>query len=270
MDATNFDRIARFFAGRRLSRRAALMDGGAGLIAGALAAGFAHSSRAQEASPPAGEGGKKTEYLFLQSFQAGRVAPKADAEGRYTLTLEQGLGQTIYFSDRPERVVGAVPTRRFLDGLGFPPDNPPNAALLAEAADGATSIAVIELFSPSYDEATRTATYDVAVLKEWEDALGVGLTETPADLVALGDSFGTAHLFIDDCPNGSVLCTKNGGFTEIGGFDGIGFCYTGILCCTPCESSDRQYWVNRCSETYDDCAGGACGITYDDIVGCPA
>ena len=59
---------------------------------------------------------------------------------------------------------------------------------------------MVELFNPAYDEATHTATYEVAVLEEWEDELGVGFTETPADLAALGRAFGAAHLFIDDCP----------------------------------------------------------------------
>ena len=74
--------------------------------------------------------------LFIQSFQSGSVVPKDGAEGRYTLTLEQGLGHTIYFSDRPDRIVGAPRPPQFLEGLGFPDDNPPNAALVVETADG--------------------------------------------------------------------------------------------------------------------------------------
>ncbi len=140
MDATHFDRIAKVFADRRLSRRQALTQGGAGLAAGALAAaGLAHSARAQDATPAATAtaDGDKTMFLFLQAFQSGSIAPKdGGSEGRYTLTLEQGLGQTIYFSDRPERLVGASPTPQFLAGLGFPPDNPPNAALVVATTRG--------------------------------------------------------------------------------------------------------------------------------------
>ncbi len=268
MDNTRFDRIAKVFAARR-SRRRAIAQSGAGLTAAALAvAGLSRTTHAQDATPPAGASGEKVAYLFVQSFQSGHVAPSSGAEGRYTLTLEEGLGQTIYFSDRPERVVGAVPTRRFLDGLGFPPDNPPNAALVVSNDVGETEVAVIELFDPAYDEETRTATYEAAVLEEWENELDLGLTEAPADLSGFGERFGAAHLFIDDCPGGAVFCTKNAGFTQIGGFLRLGFCYTGFLCCTPCESSDRQYWVDKCSEAYDDCAGGACGVSYDDLVGC--
>jgi hypothetical protein len=203
MDAIHFDRIARLFADRRLSRRAALTQGGAGLAASALAAaGFAHTARAQDATPEVGttgEAGEKTMFLFVQSFQSGNVAPKTGEDGKYTLTLEQGLGQTIYFSDRPERIVGTAPTPEFLAGLGFAEENPPNAALVVEPAPGETGIAVIELTNSAYDEATHTATYDVKVLQAWEESLEMGFFQVPADLTEFGESFGAAHLFIDDC-----------------------------------------------------------------------
>ena len=43
---------------------------------------------------------------------------------------------------------------------------------------------MVELFNPVYDEATHTVTYDIAVLGEWENAAGMGFTETPTDLAA--------------------------------------------------------------------------------------
>jgi hypothetical protein len=49
--------------------------------------------------------------LFIQSFQLGSIAAKAGEEGTYTLTLQEGLGQTIYLADR---IVGTVPTNRFI------------------------------------------------------------------------------------------------------------------------------------------------------------
>ena len=59
MDLTRFDRIAKRFAQRRLSRRAALRQGGTGLAAGALAAaglGRAADVHAQDAALAAGPG----------------------------------------------------------------------------------------------------------------------------------------------------------------------------------------------------------------------
>ena len=81
---------------------------------------------------------------------------------------------------------------------------------MVETAPGETDLAVVELFDPVYDEANRTLTYGVEVLEEWEDALGLGLTEAPADLAAFGDSFGATHLFIDGCPYGTGQCIRDG------------------------------------------------------------
>jgi hypothetical protein len=252
MDPTRFDAVARRFAARR-SRRAA---------------------RAQEATTPPASG-EKTMLLFVQSFRGGSIAPAERAEGRFALTLEQGLGQTVYFSDRPERIVGASPTPAFLAGLGFPDDNPPNAALVAETAAGTTEIAVVELYNPRYDEATHTATYDVAVLAAWEDSLGVGFTQVPADLAEFGDKFGAAHLFIDDCADEQISCYLKEGVNGNANPEYVGslgthyFCWNYSRCepgdpnlgdChskgSPCQSFD--YWRDRCSENFSQCAGGNC------------
>src|SRR5215203_5145945 len=96
MDINRFDIVAKLLARRRLSRRQALARGGAGFAAGALAAGLAGVS-AQEATPDVVPDAKRgPTMLFLQSFQSGTIVPKSDEDGRYTVMLEAGLGQTIY------------------------------------------------------------------------------------------------------------------------------------------------------------------------------
>src|SRR5829696_1762143 len=125
MATRRFDTIAKLFAQRKASK-----------------------PYAQEATPAATSDGEKIPYLFVQSFAGGSIAPKAGEEGAYTVTLEHGLGQTLYFADRPSRDVGAVPTEHFLAGLGFPADNPPNAAIVVDDGDGGTEIAVVELRNP--------------------------------------------------------------------------------------------------------------------------
>ena len=114
MHARRFDAFVKLFADRRAARR--------------------------QATPVVSEEHSiaKTMFLFVQSFRSGSVAPKEGEDGRYTLTLEQGLGQTIYFANRPAREVGTVPTPEFLEGLGFDPDNPPNAALVISDGAGTT------------------------------------------------------------------------------------------------------------------------------------
>jgi hypothetical protein len=267
VQSSQFDIIARRFAARRLSRRQALRHGGAGITAGVLAAAGRTSGLALDATPEASAdasagSGQKVAYLFVQSFQSGSVAPKDGAEGTYTLTLEQGLGQTIYFSDRPERVVGAVPTAQFLKGLGFLPDNPPNAALVVEAGPGDEGIAVLELSNPRYDEATKTATYDAKVLQDWERTLEMGFAEAPTDLAQLASSFGAAHLFIDECPNADIVC-HDANDNDVGSFADQPMCWN-FSTCIPCEPSGHaqpeycatyNYWIARCNAQYPSCKG---------------
>jgi hypothetical protein len=263
METNRFDTIARLFAERKLSRRAALAKGSAGLAGGALAAAGLDRAAAQDATPVPPSPAEKVEFLFVQSFQRGSIAPKAGAEGRYTVTLEQGLGQTVYFSDRPDRVVGATPTDQFLRGIGFAADNPPNAALVVETAPGETDVAVVELFDPVFDPAGPGVTYDVAVLANWRASLELGFAEAPADLAALAPSFGPAHLFIDDCPDTDINCEcirdekpfRRGVLPLV---SNVGMCWNYSLC-QPCEPyghtlpsycATYDYWKQRCKEAY--------------------
>jgi hypothetical protein len=274
MDANRFDTFSRLFAGRRLSRRSALARGSAGLSAAALAAaGLTSVARANADTPAADETAEKTGFLFVQSFQAGSIAPTDGTDGRYTLTLEAGTGQTIYFSDRPERIVGTNSTSDFLEGLGFPDDNPPNAALVIESASGETDIAVVELFAPVYDSVSNGVTYEIEVLADWEDALAMGLAGAPSDLATLAPEFGTANLFIDDCANRGIVCTS--GDQSVGEFLSQGFCYWWRYAgCYPCENggaADRDaiaaYWKEKCNATYPAC-NGDCGVAYAGPVIC--
>jgi len=254
MAATRFDSISRLFARRKVANRVS-----------------------QEATPAVAWDGEKVPYLFVQSFHGGSIAPKPGEDGTYTLTLEAGLGQTIYFSDRPERVVGTSPTLEFLAGLGFSEDNPPNAALVVDDGAGTTNIAVLELLNPTYHEATHTATYEVKTLEAWENSLDLGFSAAPADLSSLPASFGPAHLFVDDCPNGTVYC-QTAARGIIAGFDNQGFCWNYSLC-IPCEpyghtQPDRcsviNYWTQKCNEHFDIC-NDVCTATFDNAAAlCPS
>jgi hypothetical protein len=99
LDARRFDAVSRLFAARRLSRRQALAQGGAGLAAVGLAATGLAKVSAQDATPeaPTPDAERGPTMLFLQSFQQGSIAPKDGEPETYTLTLEQGLGRTIFF-----------------------------------------------------------------------------------------------------------------------------------------------------------------------------
>ena len=280
MNPSHFDVIARRFAERRLSRRRALIGAGAGfaatgMAATGMAAGPSDLARAQDATPAgatpvANAGDSYPKMLFVQSYQSGSIAPSEGTEGQYTITLTQGLGQTIFFTDRPDRKVGATPTGDFLKGMGFAPDNPPNAALIVETSEGASDLVVLELFSPTYDEASRTATYEATVLADWEETLDLGFSKAPADLASFTPVFGAANLFIDDCADGTVTCTTGdthypcaspGGLC--GSFGPMGYCYNwSSPGCWPCEPYDHlnppplkayEYWIDRCNNTFASC-----------------
>src|SRR5262249_43595138 len=162
---TKIDRIARQFAAHRLSRRGALQQGAAGLAAAGFAAVAtrwvpgAGAAPAQGATPPAAAAKAATDpsLLFVQSFQPGGFAAKAGSPDAFTLTLDHGLGQTVFFSDRPERVVGAVPTAKFLQRFPFGAANPPNAALVLAAGPDDTDVVVAELTAPRYRSEEHTS-----------------------------------------------------------------------------------------------------------------
>lgn len=255
MHQTRFDSITRFFAGRRARRGSTRTT--ARLSPDSLGIAPAVRDIAQEATPAAEPTGALMTFLFVQSFRSGNLAPSEEDGERFTLTLEQGLGQTIYFSDRPGRVVGAAPTAAFLDGLGFDDENPPNAALIIERPDGAAEIAVVELYDPVFNPESPGVTYEVRALKQWVQDLELGFTEAPMDLGAIEPEFEAAHLFIDDCADRQIWCRNpvSGARRYVGDY---GMCwYWNYFTCLPCEpyghdapSSDaiNAWWANRCKE----------------------
>jgi len=286
-----FDRISKRFAHRKLSRRQALATGSAAVASAGLTAAGIRPAAAQDATPETVLAepwdGEKTTYLFVQSFHSGSIVPAEGQDGRYTVTLEQGTGQTIYFADRPSRDVGAADTAQFLAGLGFSEDNPPNAAMILETAPGETDIAVVELFNPTIAPDTGTVTYDVEVLENWQEDLELGLREEPADLEALAPEFGSAHLLIDDCPTDATVSCEYGDWVgnssgaqrqTAGKFENVDTCYNYIWCMpcepyghtTPDQCATTYYWGNKCNETYPACEGGCWPSFSSELIpSCP-
>lgn len=274
MNPNRFEQISNRFSELRLSRRVAVSQG-VGLAAGAAVLTGLGTATAQNATPGADSTPETVTLppshnavtnLFVQSFQTGSIAPAAGEFGTHTVTLEQGMGQTIIFADRPSRDVGTAPTQVFLDGLGFEADNPPNAALVIDAGGGNTDIAVVELFNPTYDEATHTATYDIAVLANWQNNLEIGFQEAPVDLSELSNSFGATHLFIDSCQDFTVNCylPNPDPYTRgpvVGNFPNQSSCFwfSKLAChlCTPSDAQSddelEQYWSQMCNDTFADC-----------------
>ncbi|CAA9561244.1 MAG: hypothetical protein AVDCRST_MAG49-2435 [uncultured Thermomicrobiales bacterium] len=254
MDPTRFDGIARTFAGRRASRRAAIAAGAAGAVA---VLGAAAPGKAQEAAP--GAEGNRTFFLFVQTFLGGTLVPKEGEDGTYVLTLTGGPGQTIYFSDRPERIVGTLPTYQFLDALGFPPDNPPNAALVARTDDG-EDIVVVELFNPVYTDSfgesgAATLTYDVRVLADYAEEGLAHLAQRRAG-EAPPAAFSEAALFIDDCNPVWIRCGREGIWGwEVGDLGYRSTCWSwSDFNCVPCAGG-WEGATRECNELFSECQG---------------
>jgi hypothetical protein len=204
--------------GRRHTRRDAVKYTGLGVSAAAIgAAGFGKYAAAQDATPAASAPslglpeGERTYTMFIQTAMGGTWEPKDGEEGVYTLTLTGLPAQTVYFSDRPERVVGTTTTADFLSALGFGAENPPNAALVTTDDAGEEDVLVIELFNPTYtedaDETGASLVYEARILENYINTnLGrVALQQDDADLPS---SFAGASLFIDDCADGKATCIK--------------------------------------------------------------
>lgn len=279
MTTHRFDAFSTSFAAR-LSRRTALQATGLGLAAG-LAGSRATAQEATPVTTPVTCGTDHTMFLFVQTATAGTFTanpnagtpvansmPTPGGGGDYLLTLEGHQGGTVYFSDRPERIFGVAPTQPFLDGLGFSPSNPPNAALVTQANDGTEDVVVLELLAPVYDEAAGTLTYGATIVGEY---LGDGLTHVAAQQQdgALPESFGRSSLFIDDCAPvtecGAVFTTGTfPSWQSLGSIPDGPYpkCWHfGDIFCQTCNDDGTEnagfqdYLDNLCNVTYPDCKG---------------
>lgn len=155
---------------------------------GSAAALALRNAAAQSGTPEAGD---KVELLFVQAAANGSLTP---SDQGYTLTFQHGSGQTIYFSDRPERLTGLLPTSELVAQWPFEDESPPNAALaISNAEDASAQIVVGVLSSPTWDAASVTLSYGFWMLT---DDIPAG-SPTP-----ISSSFDAATLFID---GGSAL-----------------------------------------------------------------
>jgi hypothetical protein len=274
MEPGRFQSLTRSVSSR-LSRRAALQASGLGLAAGVMAT-TSRVATAQDATPdPLSDDAM---FLFVQSATSGTFSPNRDAGtptvdstpapgggADYLLTLEGHTGSTVYFSDRPERIFGEAPTRRFLDGLGFDISDPPNAALVTNDADGNEDILVVELIDPGYDADAGTITYGVNILSDYEGGLDFAARRQQNE--DLAPTFGAASLFIDDCPDANPLNCYNACFTDpVGNLGERGMCWKwSDFACEPC-SGGFDGTAQECNDQFSAC-GGNC---FTDAANCDA
>ena len=112
-------------------------------------------------APGAGSGGSQAQLMFVQSAEDLRV----DA-ARSTLRLVKVNAQTLYFSDRPQRIAGNLKMADYLKTWKEGRDNfgadPPNATLsVYEPGRADETLVVITIMKPVVDGADLLYTYKI-------------------------------------------------------------------------------------------------------------
>jgi hypothetical protein len=165
------------------------------LVALALLASFriGTSAAGQEATPAATAAEDQVDVLVVQSFASGRLEPTTEEPSAAVLTLEPPVVDAVYFSERPNRIVGTLSAEAFLEQLEAAAADPPNAVLIAHGASGTAEV-VVELLRGDIDP-DGTITYQVRILADFDEAdleLAAPLTELPEPL-----ELGAGHLVVD-------------------------------------------------------------------------
>ena len=144
--------------------------------------------------PTASEDPNSVQLLYVQNAHSGTLQ---EMEGdSYKLTLNGVSLQTIFFSDRPNRISGQIATEAFVsDDIFQDKNDPPNAALEIFDAELSEDVIVLELFNPVYDPASKQMLYDVKILSYTKSDLLKDFSFR-ADS-AIPKSFDSAALFID-------------------------------------------------------------------------
>ena len=193
---------------------------------------------------------KPVRFMFVQNANSGCLVPMEAKENLYILILKDVSPQTVFFSDRPERIVGQAPMQKFLDGLGFSRANPPNAAVEILGGSEEADLIVVELFDPVYDAANKTLRYTVSILEE--PNLSYAIFNERHDK-SLPKCFGPVALFIDDCYGGDACCWKGDIYGDPCGTYTIGCCWSwSHFKCIACH--DPDYYHDKCREKFGkDC-----------------
>ncbi len=233
MDAGRFDTFTKTIA-RRMNRRSAVATGSLGLGA-ALMTRLAPAALAQDATPvveATGEDAGDIQILFVQAFGSATIVPGTGSAAEFTITLEGGTGQTVYFSNRPDRLVGTLTDQQFLDGRAFDPADPPNAAIVTLTGEN-EDILVVELLDPTLDTASGSVTYSARVLEGQPDGAALASLSARQDDSTIGETLGPTTLFIDQ-----LTCGPDGSS-----------CNTGSDCCSGycCESSTTACVFGLCA-----------------------
>lgn len=144
--------------------------------------------------------------LYSATARRGTLAPVKGSHLVYQLTLQGATGVMTWFTDRPERNSGFVPTRGFVKGWvahGFA-ESPPNVALAVRTRSGATDTVVAEMTRPKLKGDVLSARLRVLTVEEAQRINGHLKSHAAKHDEDVPGHFNNAALFIDDA-TGQVI-----------------------------------------------------------------
>lgn len=103
-------------------------------------------------------------FLFVQQAESGAFTPTGDGEMFFTLNLQQASPLTTWFTDKPVRKTGTLPTVDMLN-IFLANGIQPNAALEIPSDQNKSDVVAFTILDSSYNEETATLDYEVRIIE---------------------------------------------------------------------------------------------------------
>lgn len=136
--------------------------------------------------------------LFSLTANAGSLTPIAGVKDSYSLVLRRADPSTIWFTDRPYRDSGVLPTLDVARAFSVTKD-PPNVALVFHLPTQGTDTLVAVMRKSAFDANSQTFTAQIRILStQQQTKVTTGLKRhvKRADTI-IPETFKNASLFID-------------------------------------------------------------------------
>jgi Pentapeptide repeats (8 copies) len=167
------------------------------VAAAAVSVAVAPSTGAAEGEPA----NEQVSLLYSLTGDSGSMRLLPGSGNRYAFTLRGADERTVWFSNRPARHSGTLPTAGFVEqwaDFGFAAD-PPNVAITVHEPDGATDTIVAVMRKPSINEnGTLRATMEVLSTVRARALTGNLARHGDAHDATIPRSLGSVSVFIDD------------------------------------------------------------------------
>jgi hypothetical protein len=127
---------------------------------------------------------EKASYVFIQNSASAVLNPVNNKPGTYTLTMKNVQPYINYFSERPNRMTGVMPTDKFFQAWQKGQDSfakdAPNVSVSGIKLHGIYQQKVMNyvlaLSNPHYDVKKNEITYDAKSLENGHIALNKAIT----------------------------------------------------------------------------------------------